>query len=67
MVLKESFLVCHQMNAKEKEHAHILVGAKEKVSAKNLLIKLHKIALSLKKKIARLILIVLVKELVLLI
>jgi hypothetical protein len=55
------------MNAKEKEHAHILVGAKEKVSAKNLLIKLHKIALSLKKKIARLILTVLVKELVLLI
>jgi hypothetical protein len=55
------------MNAKEKEHAHILGGAKEKVSAKNLLIKLHKIALSSRKKIVQTILTVLVKELVLLI
>jgi hypothetical protein len=55
------------MNAKEKEHAHILDGAKEKVSAKNLLIKLHKIALSSRKKIVKIILTVLVKELVLLI
>ena len=53
------------MNAKEKEHAHILDGAKEKVSAKNLLIKLHRIALSSKKKVAPIILTVLVKELVL--